>query len=79
MTEQEQIARDEALRALSLMRPQIEAGAFVYCYESHPSQGAECWEWLSGLIRLTYKLIKNGGVRRLHILVAYDDVPSARS
>jgi hypothetical protein len=72
-------ATDEALRALSLMRPQIQAGSFVYCYEARPSKGAECWAWLSGLIDLTYKLIKKGGVRRLHILVTYDDVPSLRS
>lgn len=77
-TEAEQYAEDEALSALSLMRPQILSGSFVYCYESHPSQGAACWEWLSNLIHLTYTLIKKGGVRRLHILVAYDDVPSLR-
>jgi len=65
-------ATDEALRALSLMRPQVEAGSFIYCYEAHPRQGWECWDWLKNLIGLTYDLIKLGRVRRLHILVSYD-------
>lgn len=74
-TAQQRLHIDATLADLEAMRVAVEDGRYVACFETRPTQGAACWNWLNDFTSLIYTLVKShkgGPLRNLRIVATWD-------